>query len=375
MRLELSDLSLPAPSADDHDGGAGRGASWAQWLAQAGAEVALPLSKAIDRVHAIAAAPQLDRAAVEALQRELEQARRAAMTVQQLARMAAGEVRQFPEPVTLDALLRDVIAERQADAQARGMPLLETLRPVTVIADPSLLHSLLHTLLDWALDHGASAVHVSVDRDAKPRRARLYLRFRLRDDIASGSYTAASRLRDGQTLQWQLARHLSGAMGLALDRSDGAQACRLSVEFPRAMQAANADDAGFAATANSKPLAGHHVLIVSARRALRAEARDAIRHMGLMIDIVASVDEARAFCREGLPHAIVADAMLGGDRLLSLQRQLAAEAPGLPVIEVADDAEGYRPAVDDGTQLARVGRDSLVDGLPAALMFELTRDG
>ena len=39
----------------------------------------------------------------------------------------------------------------------------------------------------------------------------------------------------------------------------------------------------------------------------------ALRDMGLIIDFVSSIEEAAAFCREGLPHAIVVEALLYSD--------------------------------------------------------------
>ena len=48
---------------------------------------------------------------------------------------------------------------------------------------------------------------------------------------------------------------------------------------------------------NSRPLAGCQLLILSAHRELRAEAQDAVRHMGMLVDVVGSVAEAEQFCR------------------------------------------------------------------------------
>ena len=43
------------------------------------------------------------------------------------------------------------------------------------------------------------------------------------------------------------------------------------------------------------------MLILSANRDLRAESQAAVRHMGMLVDVVGSVAEAEQFCREGLP--------------------------------------------------------------------------
>src|SRR5437773_1226644 len=73
---------------------------------------------------------------------------------------------------------------------------------------------------------------------------------------------------------------------------------QVTIEFPRTaheqMEGVSTVelDQGFGLTSNSKPLAGSHVLVVASRREMRVRVRDAIRHMGLVIDLVSSLDEA-----------------------------------------------------------------------------------
>jgi len=124
---------------------------------------------------------------------------------------------------------------------------------------------------------------------------------------------------------------------------------------------------------NSKPLAGSHVLVVSGRREVRALVRDAIRPMGLMVDFTTSVEEAREFCRGGLPHAIVYEAALGGERFDLLRRELTAEVPQLCFITIVEDGHDYESSLRDGLQTTRVGRNALMTALPSALIFELSR--
>ena len=49
---------------------------------------------------------------------------------------------------------------------------------------------------------------------------------------------------------------------------------------------------GFAPSSNSQPLAGSHVLVISSRRDLRGQIRDAVRNMSLIVDYVNSVSRA-----------------------------------------------------------------------------------
>jgi hypothetical protein len=368
-RIELSHGTPPAGSAADTS------RAWLDWLAQAGTEIAVPLTTAIDGVRTFAAAGRLDGADAARLLDDLARARKAAIVAQQLVRVATGQAQHVPERLDVAAILRAVVAERETDGMSRGATLAGALPAVTLDADPALVAQLLHTTLDWAHEHAQPPVHLSLTIDATaPPRPRIEMRFRPAARVRSANGHGSAVM---DTLAWRLLLQLSTLLGATLDRRLDAESCRLRVEWPPAEVAptvAVPRQRARGAKLAPMPLAGHHVLVVSSCRELRQEVRQSLRHLGLMIDVVSTLEEARAFCREGLPHAIVADARVGGDRLPSLQRELLDDAPGLAVIEVAEHHDGYRTSIDDAAQLARVGRASLVEGLPAVLMFELTRD-
>lgn len=347
------------------------------WLGQAGSEVAVPLTGAIGRVQTLAADGRIDRAEALRLQGELARVRRTAIVAQQLARLSTGAVRQSPERFDLAEAVRTVIAGRQVEDAASGAPATvcqpAPLHPVIVLADPALVVQFLETMLDWSLDHAGSALRLTLEPAAGSRRARLQV---CADAAARAAPDAGARSaeRVPDTLAWQLLQQLAALLGATLERSARIDDLRLSVDFAQASAApVAAGRRGAGGSSHAKPLLGHHVLVVSSNRDLRHDVRDAVRHLGLMVDFVASVDDARAFCREGLPHAIVADARGGRDRLRALQRELRVEAPGLTVIEVTEDGNGHSTSDDTTDRLARVGRAGLVDGLPAVLVYELTR--
>jgi hypothetical protein len=124
---------------------------------------------------------------------------------------------------------------------------------------------------------------------------------------------------------------------------------------------------------NAKPLAGSHLLVLAARRETRALVRDAIRHMGLMVDFVTSVEEAREFCNGGMPHAMLHESALGGERFERLRMDLLSEMPHLAFIELAEDGQGMESRTVGNRQFSRVSRAAVIESLPAALMFELSR--
>ena len=126
---------------------------------------------------------------------------------------------------------------------------------------------------------------------------------------------------------------------------------------------------------NSQPLAGRHVVVLAARREVRNVVREALRAMGLMLDFVGSVEEAQALCADGLPHAMVYEASLGGDRFERLRGDMLAEVPGLAFIQIAEQGKAFEVLNLGGRQFASVGRDAIIESLPAALLFELSRQG
>ena len=175
----------------------------------------------------------------------------------------------------------------------------------------------------------------------------------------------------------QIARSLK----LGIERIDGARECALTIDFPRTVGeqlegvSAVEIDPGFAASENSKPLAGSHVLVVASRRDLRNDVREATRHMGLLVDFVNSVDEAEEFVRDALPHAIVYESALAGERFQRLCDGILSEVPGFVFIEIAEEGNGFVLSSDSDQRRARVGREAVVDSLPSALLFELSRTG
>jgi CheY-like chemotaxis protein len=362
------------PSAGDGDGAATD--HWPTLLARVGAELAQPLAAAAAQLAALGAAPQPDRARLQALAQALDAARTTTLTVQQLARVYDPGLPLRPQTLDLALALRDAVAQHQPEARRRGTPLLETVRPARVVVDPGLLQQLLAAAFDWALPLARSALHLGLDHRTWPERARLHLRFRHRpvDEVADPQAPTHAAALD--TLQWHLLRQTALAAGLLVERRDTVCGTRLSVEFPRTVLASVATldiDPGFGSTLGLRPLAGHHVLVVTARRDLRQEVRDVLHPLGLMIDVVGSVEGAREFCHAGAPHVLLHDAQLGGERLARLHAELRALPQAPVLVEIADDGPRLQTAAQDPQGIARVGRGTLADALPAALTYELTQ--
>jgi len=378
--MDMSDVSRstarsPAVSADTVDG-----ERWRDVVSAVGSEIAAPLTSALERIHALVHTGRIDKASLRALREEVEVARRAGMVAQQLTRFASARLRQSHERLALSDTLQAVLAHRTRETQARGITVQPTLKAVDVIVDPSLLFCLLNTLLDWALTHARSQIDLTIDMKAWPAHGRLSCHFTHRplDELDDGAEMPAAS-QTLYSLSWRLLEQTAWTMGLPISRHINHGEVRVTIEFPRTAHeqveglSAVEIDQGVGLASGAKPLAGSHVLVIASRRDMRVRVRDAIRHMGLVIDLVASVDEAHEFCRDGLPHAIIVEGILHGERLRQLQHEVQAEQPDFPYVEIIEEGASFAMSGFGGATMGRVGRDAIESALPSVLMFELSR--
>jgi CheY-like chemotaxis protein len=384
MPMDLSDLpASPSPAgtrAAAFAGELGAADGFRELVAQLGREIALPMTSALERINAFATSGRIDRAGLRALREEVECARRIGLSAQQLSRFASGRVRQNHERLNLTQALRDVLAQRGRETAARGIDLRQDLQPAEIVIDASMCTALLQSLLDWSFEHARSHIEFAIDLKTWPVHARLACRFAyIPADEAPPQDAADGRRLD--TIPWQLLQRLAQTLGLVLQREDSSGNTRLVLEFPRTVTEGVTTlptlefDEPAAAGPNSQPMVGRHVLVVASRRETRNSVRETLRNMGLMVDYVGSVDEARQFCSSGLPHAIVFEAGLAGDNFRRLRAEWTREVPTLAFIEIAEQGRELQVSDLGGQRTSRIGRDVIVSALPSALMFELAKAG
>jgi len=386
--MDMSDIdrgnAVPAGKAD---AGAYPGADpsgctdadhWRGLLIQVASEVAGPLTAAMERITSLATTGKIDRQSLRALREEVECARRVGMVGQQLSRFASGRVRQSHERLDLTQLLKDVLVQRGRDLQTRGLPLRQVLMPAEVIADASLVFAMLNALLDWCTEHARSTIDLKLAHTPWPVQAQLQCRFAFR---AAGDLRVDAPAQSPaiDTLSWRLLQQTAWTMGLQVEREEAGIESTAVITFPRTvnrdLEGASAVeiDNGLPSAFNSRPLAGSHLLVLASRREVRTQVREAIAHMGLILDFVLSIEEAREFCRGGLPHAVVYEAVLGGERFEQLRQELQQEVPGLVFIEIVEEGDVFQVVGAGGSRVARVGREALHTSLASVLVFELSK--
>lgn len=353
---------------------------WRELVNAVGEEISTPLTQALERVHALTTTGRIDRRSLRALREEVETARAVGIVAQQITRFASGRLRQSHERLDVAELLGSVLTHRARETQARGITIKPRLKAVPVLVDASLLFGLLNTVLDWTLRHAKSEIDLAVEMQPRTHQGRLVCQFTAfsADQLDDGANTDGSRGRL-DSLTWRLLEQTAWTMGLPVERKTEDGATRLMIEFPRtaheAMEGVSSVELneGFALSSNSKPLAGSHVLIVASRRDMRMQLRESIKDMGLIIDMVSSVDEAFDFCHEGLPHAIVVEGILRGERLKQLRREIVAEVPDFAFVEIVEEGSQFEMSSTGNRSVARVGRGAIESALPSVLMFELSK--
>lgn len=352
---------------------------WHRLVSEMGAEIAAPLTAALERINALTSTGRIDKKGLRALREEVEAARQIGMIGQQLARFASGRLRQNHERLPLADVLDSTLAHRARETQARGINVKPLLKPADVIVDASLLFSLMNTTIDWALANAQSQIDFAIEMKTWPLHAVLTCRFAHRavDDLADGVEAIAPVSLD--SLGYRLIEQTAWTMGLIVERHDESHMTTLTLEFPRTaaavIESASAPelDDGFAPSTNSQPLAGSHVLVISSRRDLRGQIRDAVRNMSLIVDYVNSIEEATAFCSEGLPHAVVIESIQVGARFDAFRDEILAEVSDFVFIEIVEEGASFDMSGFSGSAMTRVGRDALATALPATLLFELSK--
>jgi len=353
---------------------------WREIIGQIGTEVGLPLSAALERVTVLATTGKIDRAGLRMLREEIERARRAGMIGQQLARFASGRIRQSPEQISVTQMLREVLLQRGREATARQIEINQALKPAEVVADATLLYALMQAVVDWSLDLAQKNLEFRIEIKAWPPYARLSARFSHASSDASDRLTpVGTPLPSLDSMSWRLVQQISWTLDLVLERTVSDTETTLTIEFPRTVHdeiegvSVVEIDQGFGVSENSKPLAGSHVLVVAGGRDMRSLIKESIRHMGLLVDFVNSVDEAEEFCRDALPHAIIYESVLANEKFQKLRLGISMDMPSFVFIEVAPEGGALQLSTNNADNHARIGRDAVMQSLPSALIYELSR--
>ena len=336
-------------------------------LTRLSADVAGPLTHALDRLQRIAQTGRLDRASLLALQDDIARAKRAGQQGQAIARLAAGQALVLPEAVPLGPALRQVLDEQAADITMRyrhGHQL--TGLDVPVLLDPSLLATLLRATADWAVAHAAAPVHWRLDAPPSPGTAKLVCEVvrsttngaQMPQSSAVGA--APGRVTALDNLDWTLMQFAAQAGGVGLDRLDGPAQSLLRLQLPAGP---NGIPVG-----TGRLAAGSQLLVLASNKGMRHLVREALQGQEVFIDSVSTVEEARAYCADGPPQALLFESAFISEALRSLCEHLSARPTRVALIELLPAGHDVEVGRVGGVTVLRLGAASLRRHLAESLV-------
>jgi CheY-like chemotaxis protein len=341
-----------------------------------GGEMAVPLASMQSVMDEINSTQQVTTTHIESLTAAVETARILAQQSQQLARLDTGRIRQSHERLSVSDLLNQVLDARQPLMLWRGVELYRSIKPVEVIVDAGLLSSLVEVAVDWAMGLGQRMV-VSLTIKNWPEHAVLMIKTfnsESRPIPVKGTPSREDRL------SWYLLMHMGQAMGVSIDRVISDEEAVVMIEFPRTVKhlegltAVEMDAGGESAFHNdSKPLAGHRILVITADSMLRESVKSVCKNMGLVLDSVASMQLALRFCEMEDPQLVIFDERARNEELDVLQQNLQEHNPDFPFIEITGKSNTLEIGGWMSGSMARVSRDSLQNQLGPALVLELMK--
>lgn len=337
-----------------------------------GSEVAAPLTQALERIQEQLAAPNATPSEpLLALRAPLRRARDATVLAAQVGRLRSGRVVPSPQRCALHTVLHQVVEMHRREAQSRGLQLRLDAYEADVIADPSLLPSLLHALLDWALAHTRSSIELQSTLGAWPPSARLQCRFALHK--LDQSHAPPPPTLDG--LRWMLVRHTAQAMGIQVRRADEAGICVTLMDLPlwrhEQLISLGSEPPEPRLGQDTQPFAGWRAMVVSADTAFQRQVAELLRPQGWTLEPLPSIDAGFQQCLEALPHAIVVDGALAGPDLQQWRSHVQADVPGYCFIEVGTAPPPPTHATAQG-QPMYCRAQHLRTELPALLQAALT---
>ncbi|MBC7381009.1 MAG: hypothetical protein H7346_26730 [Burkholderiaceae bacterium] len=374
--------TAPSPLATDKSSGAEPAVTGAPERADymlagiIGAQLSEPLSTMQYVVQEFTRTRKISRSQMQQLQIAIETARTVAKQSQQIARLAGGRLRQSHERLSLDAVINEALDQRAEAFQQRGVELYRNIKPVEVIVDPGLLSSLVDAAIDWAAEFGRRLV-ISLEMKNWPEHGMFFLK--ASESVAEGGIRSEGRA-ESENLSWHLLTQIGKAMGVSVDRVASVDEGILMIEFPRTVKqlegltAVEVDGGGDSAMhSESKPLAGHRILVISTDDMLKSTIKTICKSMSLIVDTVPTTLQAVRFCELDIPHMIIIDERLHDAQLDELRTDLHKIDPNLPFLEIANASNTLEMASWMSGSMTRVSRDSLRSQLPSIMVFELAK--
>lgn len=323
-----------------------------------------------------------------ALERVAAEVHRLSLMSQQISRMETGRLRQSHERLALDAIVNEALRQNEARFAAASVHVESTLKSeLEVIVDPGLLVSLVDAALASQMPNGNS---MSVRLHLRNWPEHAVLTVIARPGVEEGG--ARKPIEPRNSPDWVLLLQLARAMGVTVHREVVGREVLLSLEFPRtvkklegmsALELDVGNGTGFGATGfggtafggvtESRPLAGHRLLLIADDRSLRDEVAFIARDMGLNMEFAPDMARAVRMVELERPDLIVIEGALRDAEFEELRADLQRHDINFPCIEIAANAHGVEMGSWMGDSISRVGRSVLREQLPSLLVMEMAK--
>ena len=123
----------------------------------------------------------------------------------------------------------------------------------------------------------------------------------------------------------------------------------------------------------SKPLAGHRLLVISNDDQLFYDIKLICRSLGLVIDFVPSTSQGVRFCELDMPHMVIIDQRVRDHIFDELRDDLRKTDPNFPFVEIATESNTLEVAGWMSDSMTRLSRDGLRSQLSSILVLELAK--
>jgi hypothetical protein len=374
----VATAAMPAAAASDAGVPAGPPGLHPGILGTVGEELAQDLTRVLGLIAHAAANPKSYGDDLQWSYFLVEELRRKAKGMQQIARLTQNQVRQSHEKLALHHVAQSVLDERKSEYSANGLIINTRFKPVEIIVDPGLLVSLIMSALDWVTEFG-SVVRMGSSMKNWPQHGLLTFQAAqgVRTQLDADHKSAVS-----QSIAWHLLQHTAQSMGVGLEMNDTLTERSLTIEFPRTVVALEGMtmvemDAGPGndsfGSVNSNFIAGHQVLVISADYNFFQQVREVCKGLSLHCDQAPNVQMAERMCEQRVPHLIVCEESLANDRYDLLLEELQRHSPGFPTIIVDDGIHGFELSGWSSDSKSRISRKEVAEQLPSALTIELSR--
>ncbi|PKO66858.1 MAG: hypothetical protein CVU22_14395 [Betaproteobacteria bacterium HGW-Betaproteobacteria-16] len=372
----LSPKKIPTSSSTPSRGAAsGDTESWSlddQWpdlLAGLADQITEGVSALQNQIDQLLARDRITRQEHHALSVPIGRVKLAGVSTQQIHRFYSGRIRQSHEKINMAELVEGVLQERKKEFALLGIALRRKLKPVDVLVDPTVAHTFVNAVLDWALPYG-NRVDVRMDLNPWPPHARFQVR------VANEGAPPSSQTTD-DNLSWMLIRQIAAtAGGIELERTVTGEGTTFNAMFTRTVQAVDGISAVDLSDDHSsmfKSLSGTYVLTISPTLQIRADVRDALREIGIVSDSVVDFVQARDAIKGRMPNLIVVDSEIKGADFEAFRRELLRDVFEFPFVEISPDDSSFDMSGFGEFSMAKVGRGNIREALGTAVMFELAK--